>query len=418
MKLGKGTTHHLGVVLVAVLAACGGEAGPGEGASGLEGPDVALPWSAETVFRAGGVDAPEWAAFGQVTDLSFDASGRVYVLDGQRRQVTVLSPAGEFVGTVGRPGEGPGELRFPSAMAVHPDGRVAVFDPGHTGFVVYGPDGAFLHNVRVEPQRYPNPEPPLSVTADGWIVSSNTTPRAEPETTRPMAAFPFAAGTEPKIVYRAWSPPTPPTREPGADITGGMRIRLPPVVAFHPGVLVAAAPGGEIAVVDSTAWSVKVLDAGGGGLRVLRRPLDPSPVTESVREAERGLRLEEAMTDPPRFVVSSADGGTAGAADDMARRFVEARIDGMGFHPVIPVVRGLGVDGAGRLWVERWGPEPGAPGPVDVVGVSGEYRGTLAAEALAMPDAFGPEGAVAYREVDALGAPQVRVARIREAGSR
>jgi hypothetical protein len=372
----------------------------------------------EPVFQVGGVDAPEWAAFGEVTDLAFDGSGRLHVLDGRGRRVTILSPRGELEGTVGIPGEGPGELRFPSAMAVHGDGRVAVFDPGHSGFVVYGPDGTFLHHVRVDRQRFSDPEPPLRVTPDGWVVSSTTAPQSSEESWRPVARLSALPDQEHQVIFRAWAPAVPSTREPGPELTGGVRVRLPPVVSFHPGLLVAPVPGGEVAVIDSTSWAVKIVQPDGTLVRTLRRPLTPIPVTEAMRDAERRRRLEEALAEPPPFMVSTRDGGTASPAGDIARRFMEARIDGMGFHEVVPVVDGMGVDHMGRIWVRRSGTEPGGTGPTDVVTTSGDYVGTLAPGTVAMPWAFGAGGLLAYRGTDSLGAPLVRVVRLQEGEGR
>lgn len=404
--------------LLVAWAGCGGEAVPATDGDELSGPVRLLDWSVEPVFQVGGAEAPEWAAFGELTDLAFDGSGRLHVLDGRGGRVTILSPRGELEDTLGTPGEGPGELRFPSAMAVYPDGRITVFDRGHSGFVVYGADGTFLHHVPVDLQRFPDPEPPLRVTYDGWIVSSTSTPPAAGEGWRPVARFSALPDQEHQVVFQAWAPAVPATREPEPEVTGGMRVRLPPVVSFHPALLVAPVPGGGMAVIDSTSWAVKIVQPDGTLTRTLRRPLSPSPVTEAMREAERRRRLEEALAEPPPFMVSRRDGATASPDGDMVLRFMEARIEGMGFYEVVPVVEGIGVDHAGRIWVGRSGTVPGNAGPTDVVTASGDYIGTLAPGTVGMPWAFGAGGLLAYRGADSLGAPVVTVVRLDEGESR
>lgn len=411
------------LVLLMALGCGGGEAHSGTvSRGGLDGPDIPLSWRAEPAGNIGGIAAPEWAAFGEVTALAFDGAGNVYVLDGRRGVVTVVDSGGALVRTVGTPGEGPGELRFPAALAVHPDGAVTVYDPGHGGFVVYGPDGTFVRSVPVDLQSVPAPEGPLRVTAEGGIVTPTRTPEAEATDlsgdvpSRPVVVYADGPGIGHRIVHSAWRPPLPRTREPGPEVTGGMRVRLPPVVAFHPGLLVAPLTGGGLAIADSTTWRVILLDDAGRVTGTLERPLPPAPVTDAIRDAERIRRLQEAEAHLPRMVLNRSGGGSAAVPTDVIRRLTEARIEGMGFHGKIPVLEDLATDPGGRLWVRRGGYEPGEPGPVDVLSADGSYLGTLPAGVLPDGAVFGPGGLVAARGADDMGAPTVRLFRLTEGG--
>lgn len=97
-------------------------------------------------------------------------------------------------------------------------------------------------------------------------------------------------------------------------------------------------------------------------------------------------------------------------------RLERARIDAMGFHDVIPVIRAMAVDPEGRIWVQRHPGEPGVPGPVDVVDASGRYLGTLPPGGPGIPDAFGPGGLMAVVSADAVGAPVIHLLRLRTNG--
>ncbi|HSG47548.1 MAG TPA: hypothetical protein VLA43_07050, partial [Longimicrobiales bacterium] len=308
------------------------------------------------------------------------------------------------------------------ALAVHPRGAVTVYDPGHGGFVVYGPDGTFLRNVPVDLQDVPPPQGPLQVTAAGGIVTHTRAPAVDATAipdgagTRPVVVYSDRSGDGHRAVYAAWRPPLPPTREPGPEVTGGLRVRLPPVVAFHPGLLVAPLANGGLAVADSTTWRVVLLDAAGGVTGSLERPIPPAPVTEALREAERDRRLREAEANRPRMVVSGPGGGTAGAPADAIRRLEEARIQGMGFHAVVPVLDDLATDPQGRLWIRRAGAGAGDPGPVDVLGAAGTYLGTLPPGVIPDGAVFGPGNLVAVPLTDGMGAPVVRVFRLSHGG--
>ena len=68
--------------------------------------------------------------------------GRSTSSTAQLSQVVVLSPDGEFMETIGREGEGPGEFRGATDMVVWPDGRVLVECVGLPGkMVCFAADG-------------------------------------------------------------------------------------------------------------------------------------------------------------------------------------------------------------------------------------------------------------------------------------
>lgn len=76
-------------------------------------------------------------------EIAVDSVGRLYVLDRILNQVIVVSPEGEVVGTIGRPGGGPAEFTTPLFIAARNDG-VHVFDFGQNQTKVFSPEGAYL----------------------------------------------------------------------------------------------------------------------------------------------------------------------------------------------------------------------------------------------------------------------------------
>ena len=94
------------------------------------------------------------------------------------------------------------------------------------------------------------------------------------------------------------------------------------------------------------------------------------------------------------------------------RRMMMDQIESMAFYPEIPVVEELGVDSEGRIWVQRSSGVPGEEGPTDLITADGRYLGTLPADGLRIPEAFGPAGTIAVMETDELDVPTVRVLRI------
>ncbi len=79
--------------------------------------------------------------FGLPAGVVHDEKGNVFILDSQVSEIVVLDPSGEYLRTIGREGEGPGEFRNGSSMFITPDqtiGVVTIF-PGKV--VQLGPEG-------------------------------------------------------------------------------------------------------------------------------------------------------------------------------------------------------------------------------------------------------------------------------------
>ncbi|MCK4303327.1 MAG: hypothetical protein KAY24_03735 [Candidatus Eisenbacteria sp.] len=66
--------------------------------------------------------------FGTVNAIAEDEDGNIYLLDTQLKTVHLISPEGNYLRSIGRGGEGPGELNYPTQMFLADDGRVCILD--------------------------------------------------------------------------------------------------------------------------------------------------------------------------------------------------------------------------------------------------------------------------------------------------
>lgn len=417
--------HHLvsALTVAALATACGGTGAGGADATGtLDGSDLTLDPAVETVYTVGALEGEGWETFGNLGGVGFDGSGNLYIFDRDASTITVVGPDGEHLRTFGQAGGGPGELQQPFAFAVLPDGRSIVFDFGHRAFQIYGPGGAFREAVTLDPMEgMPGstilPAGPGSLVSWGGIrmqVSGNnrSVTMGGDDDARPIDRFALADGTR-ETAYEAWNPPPPEGDASELDMSsdGGrrMRISMAPMVAFQAGLHVGALSDGRVVVADSVGYRVKIVDQA-GGVTTLERPIEPIAVTEEIRERERELRLAGIQTGAGRMIVLGGSGG--GSVDpDAMRRMMEERVESMQFAAEIPVIADVAVDGSDRIWVER-SAEPGEEGPIDIVGPDGHYYGTIAAGGPRIPDAFGPDGLMAYIETDELDVQRIRVARL------
>ena len=415
--------RRLALVSTLVAAACGADETSGPESAGLEGPDATIRVQAEDIYRVGAIDGDSWDVFGRIASVAFDPSGNLYILDGDANHVAVVDPSGELVRTVGKQGGGPGEFQAPFGFAPLPDGRLAVFDIGKQGFQVFDETGAFLESVSVDLSDG-SPGQEIGVRPDGRLVSAGGIRMSfggppgdgedeEPEG-RPVSLF-SVDGEDREVLYDAWAPP-PPETEMSETLEGGggrsmsfsMRMQ-----AFEPGLHVAVFPSGQVAVVDSTGYRVKILDQAGSVVEVLERPIDPLMVDDAIREAETERRL--AAVDGQgggRVMVVGGGGGGMSIDQERMQEMMRRQVESMEFAELVPVISALAVDGFGRLWVQRHDSTGDDEGPIDLLGPGGVYHGTIAEGAIEVPDAFGPDGIAAYIEEDDLGVQTVRVVRL------
>lgn len=75
--------------------------------------------SLELVRTLGGLDVEdENLAFNLPRDIVIDSQGNTYILDGSNNNIIKLNQDGEYIGTIGRLGQGPGDFNRPYSMDI------------------------------------------------------------------------------------------------------------------------------------------------------------------------------------------------------------------------------------------------------------------------------------------------------------
>ena len=366
----------------------------------------------EEVYRIGLPSGAEWEQFGDVESVAFDDASILYLFDDQAQRILVVGPDGRLIRRLGGLGDGPGEFREAVEMAVMPDGRVIVADFRRRGFHLFHADGEFDRMVpmsgvtqvmRVGPIRaLPGTEaiarvPTLAtqiLTMSHELSISHSSHAIERED---LSGEQTATDT----IAEAWLPANRPEeftgRNPGRrGVVGQVRptVGLPVLSPdLHWGVL----PDGRVAFSDSSAYAVKLAESGPGVVRTLSRPIIPEPVTRGLVRAEKDRRLRRMEE-------------TAPPGRDLRDR--REAIENLRFAEEVPVVRGLAVTWEGLIWVLRRGEEPVSDGPIDVLSPAGRYLGSYRTGTTEMPDAFGPDGLVAFIERNEMDVQTVVVKRV------
>jgi hypothetical protein len=116
----------------------------------LEG-DIRLQTTApRLVERASFVDQTEGgeAILYRPSYFVFDPDGQAYIPDPGAHAILVFDRDLRLVRRIGREGEGPGEMKWPCAVRMAPDGSLAVQDPDNHRVSYFSTTGTFLRSER------------------------------------------------------------------------------------------------------------------------------------------------------------------------------------------------------------------------------------------------------------------------------
>jgi len=108
--------------------------------------------SATGTLTIGVLDGTPALTFGEIADITADASGRIYILDRHAREIRVFSPDGEALQIVGRRGGGPGEYQEPSSVTVLADNRLMVTDRALRRITMYAIEDSLTYqsDIRID----------------------------------------------------------------------------------------------------------------------------------------------------------------------------------------------------------------------------------------------------------------------------
>jgi len=111
------------------------------------------PMYAENVFvleeelSIGEAEGNEEYMFSQIRDIAVDEEERIYVLEIKESHIKVFDKNGSYLRTIGKKGQGPGEIGMPSFMSITKQNEVLVEDPMNRRLTYYSLNGDFLRST-------------------------------------------------------------------------------------------------------------------------------------------------------------------------------------------------------------------------------------------------------------------------------
>ncbi len=88
--------------------------------------------------------------FNEPVDVEVDKDGNIYVLEKGNFRIQKFGKDGSFILTIGRKGQGPGEILDSIDIELDSKGNIFVFDLGNRRVSKFSPDGSFISSFKPE----------------------------------------------------------------------------------------------------------------------------------------------------------------------------------------------------------------------------------------------------------------------------
>jgi hypothetical protein len=296
------------------------------------------PWNVSgPVLSIGEVDGSAETQFFNVTGAVLQ-HGKIFVANAGTHELRHFNLRGEYEGSIGRQGEGPGEFASMGNLRRYRNDSLLVADNRGSRFSVFSPDGQFVRTGAIRQNEIALPFAILKgSTADGRLLVQTFDP-----TGGAMAQTPGIVNTMSELF--SFDPDGANAISIG-EFAGFQMFRGDTPLEFAPAPFGTssyhAGFGNKIFVGENSGYEIRTFDTSGVLQRIIRKTHTP----ELINAEHRSQFLETLRGDlenmPPTI-----------------RSAQEAVLEEIPFPESFPAFKGLRLDSDGNLWVRDY-PLPG-----------------------------------------------------------
>ena len=318
------------------------------------GPDVTVA-QVDLTFGSLEGDDPN-LIFGDIRGIQAASDGTIYVLDFQATEVRAYDPDGQYLRTIARRGEGPGEITEANGIILSGDTLLWIQDHGKWTIIGVDPAGEEVHRFM---------KPVMSYTYIWNGVFDNRgrywkrTSHSDEERRYPPPPG-LSSGTS-RRYYKSYDLSSGAVdsvylgESSGRSYTyqdsNGLWQYLP--LRFEASEMIVFNPPGGFWRANSASYRIARTGEGGDTLVVIEAGLPVQPVTDE----DRSEYVENTLENRP---------GIRREAEEVAALMPDVK----------PILAGMFVDDEGRLWVQRVTPSD-APAFYDRYSEDGDYLGSI-----------------------------------------
>ena len=292
---------------------------------------------------------PEDTFFESVIDVVCDNDGYVYVCDSRANNIKKFDSSGNFIKTIGREGQGPGEFNRPSRIAIT-NGRLFVWDSRNMRLCVLSPDGEFIKSLTISIEE--RPQQIIALSNGDLVIAVEKFDIRERDKPQDYIIDIYSPNLEKKkTVYshQIWR---------NKYIKKGNRFGNVPQ-PFSPLICWDVSPTGKIIVGNSENYEIGVYDSQKGKIFSFVHKYEPIKVTDKDKE---------------KFFASMgtvSEGVMKMGANEFTRKITE-------FPKFKPAFRRIKVDSEGNILVMCYRKNPNEEGKFfDAFDSQGNYFGNV-----------------------------------------
>ena len=258
--------------------------------------------------------------FSQIRGIAVDEQERIYILDIKEGHIKVFNSLGNYVNTIGKKGQGPGEMQYPAFISITSQNEIVIEDPAVRRLTFYSLEGEYLRSISTAGGLVVNVKvDSLGNVIGTMAVREEDNPRYELVKCDPELNKLFTIGASPLPKPGKYNP-------------------------FMPMMAWALEDNDRIVFGYPEEYEIKILDANGKTEMRILRNYDPVAVTEE--EIEEIKKARRASPDKRELDIPS-------------------------HHPAY---RWIIVDDVNNLWVRTWEKPPTGEGfYYDVFDTEGKY---------------------------------------------
>lgn len=196
-------------VLILAFAGCGGEEAPVDGEQTDQGQqDEGYPTSLDmpeidhwlVIQDSIGVELGDSnLVMGTIAGAQFLPNGNIAIADLTKVKVNVYTPEGEYVATVGREGQGPGEYQLLTAFCITADGSFIIPDAMGAKVNFYDPEYNFTHAMT---GFIPSPPVLIDAVEGGFVGLKPAWEQTDDQMLTGMAVALWRDSIVPEVTYR------------------------------------------------------------------------------------------------------------------------------------------------------------------------------------------------------------------------
>jgi hypothetical protein len=216
----------------------------------------------EELSVGGGAD-PD-TSFSQVSTFVVDGEGAFFALDFKDQKIKVFDRAGKYLRSIGKPGQGPGELGMASGIQLTADNTLVIEDATNRRLAQFKPTGEFIKNITTSGM--------LGLVGILFDDKGNVLGRemglAEDNSKMFFEIKKFDADLKPLFILDKIEFPVP---IPGS----GVKMNILDLISVY-----QFGPGGNIYYGRNAVYEIKIYSPEGKHIRTIQKDYDPVKVTQ------------------------------------------------------------------------------------------------------------------------------------------